>query len=119
MSKLKEKKSVGRPRIDVNWEMVKKLCGIQCTQEEIAAVMGFSVDTLIRACEREKNIDFAEYYKKNSHIGAISLRRWQYKLAESGNATMLIWLGKQILGQSDKAEIDWTHNIEDVEFVEV
>jgi hypothetical protein len=28
----------------------------------------------------------------------------QWKLARSGNATMLIWLGKQWLGQTDKVE---------------
>lgn len=36
----------------------------------------------------------------------MSLRRAQMKLAESGNATMLIWCGKQYLGQTDKVEID-------------
>jgi hypothetical protein len=28
----------------------------------------------------------------------------QFKAAEGGNATMLIWLGKQYLGQSDKTQ---------------
>lgn len=32
------------------------------------------------------------------------LRREQYKAAMGGNTTMLIWLGKQLLGQSDKSE---------------
>jgi hypothetical protein len=34
------------------------------------------------------------------------LRRLQWKLARAGNATMLIWLGKQWLGQTDKVESD-------------
>lgn len=34
----------------------------------------------------------------------MSLRRQQIALAEKGNATMLIWLGKQLLGQSDKVD---------------
>lgn len=33
--------------------------------------------------------------------GNISLRRTQKQQADSGNATMLIWLGKQWLGQRD------------------
>ena len=37
--------------------------------------------------------------------GKVSLRRAQIKLAESGNATMLIWLGKQLLNQRDEV---WT-----------
>ena len=32
------------------------------------------------------------------------LRRQQIEAAKKGNATMLIWLGKQLLEQSDKAE---------------
>ena len=37
--------------------------------------------------------------------GFVSLRRKQYELAMAGNATMLIFLGKQYLGQSDKREV--------------
>lgn len=33
------------------------------------------------------------------------LRAAQYKAAMEGNTTMLIWLGKQRLGQSDKNEL--------------
>ena len=34
--------------------------------------------------------------------GRISVRRMQMKLLEQGNATMGVWLGKQILGQTDQ-----------------
>jgi hypothetical protein len=37
--------------------------------------------------------------------GFVSLRRKQYELAMAGNATMLIFLGKQYLGQADKREV--------------
>ena len=33
-----------------------------------------------------------------------SLRRWQYEAAKRGNASLLIWLGKQYLGQKDRHE---------------
>ena len=33
-----------------------------------------------------------------------NLRQWQLKRARDGSDTMLIWLGKQLLGQSDKLE---------------
>jgi hypothetical protein len=46
-----------------------------------------------------------------------SLRRSQIRLALSGNAVMLIWLGKNILGQSDtpinseaNAPLPWSDN---------
>jgi hypothetical protein len=34
----------------------------------------------------------------------MSLRRWQIEAARKGNPTMLVWLGKQLLGQTDKIE---------------
>jgi hypothetical protein len=39
-----------------------------------------------------------------------SLRRIQWKLAEAGNATMCVWLGKQLLGQRDKFDDAVTDN---------
>lgn len=38
-------------------------------------------------------------------MGKRSLRRMQWKSAKGGNATMQIWLGKQLLGQTDKQDI--------------
>jgi hypothetical protein len=35
----------------------------------------------------------------------ISLRRQQIETAKKGNVSMLIWLGKQLLDQSDKRVI--------------
>jgi len=34
----------------------------------------------------------------------MSLRRIQYSTAMEGNATMLVWLGKNWLGQTDKLD---------------
>ena len=36
----------------------------------------------------------------------MSLRRNQFKLAEGGNTTMQIWLGKQVLKQSENPVMD-------------
>ena len=41
-------------------------------------------------------------------MGQISVRRAQMRLLESGNATMGIWLGKQLLGQRDVTPIELT-----------
>lgn len=48
---------------------------------------------------------YAETYEKGLAEFKVSLRRTQIVLAQQGNATMLIWLGKQFLGQRDKIEI--------------
>jgi hypothetical protein len=89
----------GRPKIEIDLDMVKRLAGIQCTMTEIAAVMDIGLSTL------STRKDFLEVYKKGLENGKASLRRIQFHLAEK-SAGMAIWLGKQYLGQSDKMEID-------------
>lgn len=93
------KKKMGRPLTPINWEEFDKLCHLQCTQEEIAAWFNCDTETIIRAVKREKKQTFEGYWKQKAASGRISLRRAQWQLATSGNPTMLIWLGKQILGQ--------------------
>lgn len=93
----------GRPRIEIDEENFKKLCGLQCTLTEIAAFFDCSEDTIQRWCKRELRSDFATAFKKYSASGKMSLRRWQFKMAEH-NCSMAIWLGKQWLGQTDRIE---------------
>lgn len=92
----------------IDWTTLDKLCGMQCTKTEIADFLEISEDTIERAIKREFKVNYAEYYEQKAAKGRISLRRKQYDVASSGNVTMLIWLGKQYLGQSDKLETDLT-----------
>jgi hypothetical protein len=47
------------------------------------------------------DVPFLNAYKKGCADIKESLRRKQLDIAKAGNVTMLIWLGKQILGQRD------------------
>ena len=91
---------VGRPKIQIDKTQFEKLCGLQCTKDEIAGFFNCSEDTIKRYCKNTYKADFASVFKKYSANGKISLRRYQFKLAEK-NASMAIWLGKQMLGQTD------------------
>ncbi len=93
---------MARPRKPIDWSQVEKLCALQATETEVAQFLAVSVDTLARACRREHRMSFAEYFAQKRGLGKISLRRAQWQTAQSGNPTMLIWLGKQHLGQRDK-----------------
>ena len=42
---------------------------------------------------------------KKNILFKTSLRRAQFELAMKGNPTMLIWLGKQYLGQNERTEV--------------
>jgi len=94
----------GRPRIEIDWVQFDNLCGIQCTLREIADYFNCSVDTIERACKRDRKADFAEYFEQKRGRGKISLRRKQFELALQGDRTMLIWLGKQYLNQGEREE---------------
>jgi len=98
----KEKPGVKAMVIDLS--RLPALCRIQATSEECASVLGISQDTLERRLKAEHGCTFTEFYKRHSGPGKCSLRRLQWKLARAGNPTMLIWLGKQWLGQTDKIE---------------
>lgn len=92
----------GRPPIELDWEDIERMCFIQCTMEEIALVCQVDTETLDRACKREFGIAFTTFSKQKRAGGKKSLRRAQFQTAVEGkNPTLLIWLGKQMLGQSD------------------
>jgi hypothetical protein len=103
---------MGRPVVkftDRDWEQLDAMAQVLCTGEEMAAILGVSYDTLTRRVEEKHGVTFAEWYKKHAEGGRASLRRSQYKAAvENLNPTMLIWLGKQYLGQTDN--VDMTHH---------
>ena len=95
----------GRPPVPIDKEQFEKLCAIQATEEEIAGWFKCSEETIRRWCKKTYGLQFCEVYKRLSANGRISLRRTQFKIAEAGNATMAIWLGKQILGQRDRQDV--------------
>lgn len=88
----------------INQQQFESMCGIQCTKEEIANIFRVDADTLNTWCKKTYDETFSAIYKKHSDTGKMSLRRYQYKLAEK-NPSMAIWLGKQWLGQKDNVEI--------------
>ncbi len=98
------KKKMGRPRIQIDFEKLDLMCAVQCTLVEIAGYFECSVDTVERAIKREKGVTFAEYFEQKRCDGKVSLRRRQYQAAMAGDRTMLVWLGKQWLGQTDRLE---------------
>ena len=96
---------MGRPRKEIDSDQFEKLCGLQCTLAEISGWFGCSEDTIERWCKRTFGKGFADTFKTHSQSGKISLRRYQFKIAEK-NAAMAIFLGKQYLGQKDEPDIN-------------
>lgn len=103
-----KRNKLGRPkgsRKKINYRVLNRLCEIQCTGEECAAVLGIDYDTLNNTLKKEQGKGFKEYFAEKSAKGRRSLRRKQWSVAMSGDKTMLIWLGKQYLNQAEKHEL--------------
>ena len=92
---------MARPRKEIDFELVKRLCSIFCTKEEIAAVLGIDAETLAARIREEYGMTFKEFFNRYNVKGKISLRRAAFKLAER-NPTMAIFMGKQYLGMRDE-----------------
>lgn len=101
----------GRPRkVVIDYKTLDGLCHIQCTGEEIASILEIDYDTLNENIMHDKGVGFSEYNKQKSDGGKASLRRRQWKLSET-NPAMAIFLGKNLLKQSDVMKIDGNINI--------
>ena len=72
---------------------VYKLAALGCNNKEIATWFGIDPETV--------KYNFHTYIEKGREDLKIRLRRAQLKAALDGNVVMLIFLGKQYLGQSD------------------
>ena len=91
----------GRPRAEIDYPQLIEMCGLMCTGEECASILGIDYDTLNKALIRDGHGGFTEFFKKHSAQGKISLRRAQLQTAKDGSVPMQIWLGKQYLGQRE------------------
>lgn len=78
-----------------------KLAELCCSLEEVAAFFRCSAATISYRIKREP---LKTVWETGLARGRISLRRAQLQAAHGGDRTLLIWLGKQLLGQVDKVE---------------
>lgn len=93
----------GRPRKVIDLALVEKLAQIHASQEEIAATLGVSVGYVSEHMKNDQA--FADAHARGWSNGRLNLRRRQLEKAMGGDSTMLIWLGKNMLGQADKSEV--------------
>ena len=107
-----ESNPVGRPKKPFNQKQFEELCQIQCTEKEIAAVLDMSIELLNQNCNKVYGLNFLDIYGQKREAGKQSLRRAQWATAlEVKNPIMQIFLGKNMLGQADKQEIEHTGDI--------
>lgn len=99
---------MARPRKELEdikfdgWDQLDSLI-VFASEVYCAEKLGMNVDTLADRIKNKYGLSFSEYKKKRQEPLRINLFKKQYEVAMQGNVSMLIWLGKQYLSQSDKA----------------
>ena len=104
---------IGRNKIAVPPDEVEHLASLGCNDSEIARYFGVKEDTLRR--------HFSDYLINGRHNLKITLRQAQLRAAiENLNPALLIWLGKNLLLQSDagttsddRRPLPWSDTMDD------
>ncbi len=96
---------MARPKLEIDPKTVEGFAKLGATNCEIADHFGCDEGTIRKR--------FSEILYKGRADRKIRLRQLQWNLAEKGNLGMLVWLGKQELGQSEKLEqkLDADHGV--------
>ena len=108
-----------RTKIPIDWTRVEKMAMAGASGVQIAAAIGVHYDTLVNRYKEDNSSDFSEYLTTKREKGNELLLRKQYDVAMSGDKTMLVWLGKQRLGQSEKQQTDVTTGGEKIDSIKV
>lgn len=80
------------------------MCAAGCYGGSIAHALKISCETLYARCKMDNGEDFTAFRVRHVQRGDDALRLRQYKMALKGNERLLIFLGKNRLGQREKVE---------------
>lgn len=85
-------------KIQLDVDEIRELASEANSIEDVSDLLGVDASTITNDPE----------YKRAYELGMTdmkaSLRHWQFQAAKSGNVTMLIWLGKVLLGQREETQ---------------
>ena len=99
---------MGRPEAEIDWDRVEEFAMAGAPGTEIAAFFGVHANTLYKKVEEKYNCGFSEYLQEKKSKGEVLLRTKQYSkalgLTDTGDNTLLIWLGKQRLNQKENRD---------------
>lgn len=98
---------------DREFDIFEELCAKFCDQKEIANIMCVSLKALNRICKEHyfdsedgRPMSLSEVQDRFRCRGYLRVREKQWEAIEKGNTTMLLWYGKNYLGQKDNPTVD-------------
>ena len=108
---------MGRPRKEIDWTQLDSLVMLNasltfCAERQLLKwgeqpnfkTIKAAMEIIERRIEENYRITFTEYKEQRKDPVRMKLLQKQIDIALNGNVTMLIWLGKQMMGQSDKID---------------
>lgn len=100
---------MSRPEIPIDWEKVDHLLKAGCLGTELAATFAMHPDTFYRRVTEKHGMGFTDFMQQRRADGDAAIRARQYEKAlgttDVGDNTMLIWLGKNRLGQRNEDKL--------------
>lgn len=97
---------MSRPEKPIDWKLVDQLLMADCKGTEIAPHFDMHVNTFYDKVAEHYKMSFTEYSCLKRRQGDALLRAKQYEKALAKDNTMMIWLGKNRLGQKENNIID-------------
>lgn len=101
---IEPKKKMGRPKVEINERQFETCIQLPLTKSDLAAILGCSVPTIERYIKARFGCTFDTLREQKRSNFKKNILAKQYEMAVKGDRTMLIWLGKNYLEQSDKVE---------------
>ena len=115
MSKKKRNKGKKmRPNIPIDWKKVDYFLEGGCLGTEIAAYFAMHPNTFYDRVLEHTGLSFTEYSQQKRSKGDGLLRLKQCEKALKGDNTMLLWLGKNRLGQRDRFDDEHIPNKKEI-----
>ncbi len=100
---------MARPEKQIDWNRVDDLLIAGCLGTEIAAAFDVHPQTFYSRVEEKYKCSFTHYSQEKRGIGDSLIREKQFQkalgLTDSGDNTMLVWLGKNRLGQRNEDKL--------------
>ena len=102
---------VGRPEKEMDWKLLDSVLQYGASLIDCAELLEMSEDSIQRKIKEKSGVTFSEYREAKKSKIRMKLRQKQFEMAMNGNVALLIWLGKNELGQKDKLEHDAPEDI--------
>jgi len=97
--------NIGRPKKELDWKLIDSILQFGARLIDCSEMCEMSDDSIQKRIREEYNCTFSEYRDRKMSKMRMKLLQKQYDVAMQGNVALLIWLGKQHLGQQDKQEV--------------